>query len=53
MEQHGRELDYQNKSKEEYEHQSDGLQLKVLLGDVHLWGMSNTISGALKELILG
>lgn len=36
MEQHGRKLDDQDEREEEHEHQTDGLQLEVLLGDEHL-----------------
>lgn len=36
MEQHGRELDDQDEGEEEDKHQSDGLQLQVLLADVDL-----------------
>lgn len=36
MEQHGRELDDQDKGEEEDKHQTDGLQLQVLLTDMHL-----------------
>lgn len=36
MEQHSYELDDQNQSEEEYEHQTDRLQLQVLFADVYL-----------------
>lgn len=36
MEQHGHELDDQDEGKEEHEHQTDGLQLQVLLTDEDL-----------------
>lgn len=43
MEQHGRELNYQNQGEEEHKHQTDGLQLEVLFRDVHL-GRSQRVS---------
>lgn len=36
MEQHGNELNDKNKGEEEYEHKTDGFQLKIFFTDVHL-----------------
>lgn len=36
MEQHGSELNNQNEREEEHKHQTDGLELQILLRDVHL-----------------
>lgn len=37
MEQHGHKLDDQNEGEKEHKHETDGLQLQILLADVDLW----------------
>lgn len=43
MEQHGRELNNQDKSEEEHEHQTNRFQLKIFFCYMYLDGSINTI----------